>query len=237
MTALGILLHGMMIIFFPITFFGIGMAATYLLYVDFPSGLLRRLGLDNIADEEAKVDTASATMAAPCTVPQLSVIVFLWVMQFMLLFGDKTTAAGQFNALLCRCLGICRHPVYINGHFSVKEPILRFQVLSGNQTYWLPSFDEKGYPEVSNRYFCMVNVKLRVSASNRMREDVVVRYIKGHLARLQLKEGVVMVFGKDVYVPLAIDFSAPQRIENRAWKLVARAIIKGGNVDLLWVNP
>ena len=269
MAGLGILLHGMMTVFFPITFFGLGMVATYLLYVDFPPSLLARFRLKAAAQAGNGIEAQSASNAksaieaqsapnaksaieassafapeptthvapAPCTVPQIAAIALLWLMQLVLLFGEKTSPVGQATSWVCKSLGICRHPVYINGHFSVQEPILRFQVKSGNQTYWLPSFNEKGYPELSNRYFCMTTVKLRASANSHNKEDVVVRYIKGNLERLDVRDADVMVYGKDVYVPLAIDFTAPERIENRTWKPVARATFKDGRVNLVWITP
>lgn len=231
----GIGLHLGTAFFFPIPFFGVAVSCTYLLFVDWSAvgralvALRSRVAPDAAVAGESPPPIVPARIVPRDCVPALALL----ALQLSLVFGERLPPSAQrWSDRLCRYAGVSRHPIYIDPHFAIREPILRFEATHGGRAIRLPSFDAKGYPEMTGRYWCMVAFSLRAHGPNPAVDPALRTYLAGLLRMQGVPEADITISGKDVWVPFALDFAADDEVERRPFTPLGTARYREGVVTL-----
>jgi hypothetical protein len=127
-------------------------------------------------------------------------------------------APSRPRNVLCRVLGLHQRAIFIDWHFLLPGPLLRFTVADPQGETVIPSFDENGYPMLHDRYWKLFGFTLRAPGAD-VREPTL-RYVRGWLERSGRKAADVRVYCRDVRLrTLALDFEADDEQRRRPWIL------------------
>lgn len=219
--AIGFGLHLGIVIFFPIPWFGLGMCAIYLLFVDWAKILSFRIP----KTQPSNVRSLSRVLY---TVIGYLMMVLMCASQLILIFGKHFEVGSVphqiavFNRpYLARAMGLFRHPVYIDGHYLRTLPIIRFTTEIDGQEVEIPSYNEEGYPsypKLSGRTWVLVNFHMRKERTSLSRlQGWWEVYLLSWFKNEGLKPRPVKAQYKDVRTPLVLDFELNNQIAERPW--------------------
>ncbi|CAM2066601.1 HTTM domain-containing protein [Sulfidibacter corallicola] len=211
----GVGFHLGIAMFFPIPWFALSWVGALLLF--FPFHWFMDLEDDGEPQESLAYSKVVARLGyAGC--------VLLFLFQLSLIFTPN-----KVNRFIALHIGQARHNVYLDFHFTLTSPILRFYEVTEEERIPIASFDDKGYPQVSGRYWATTHFFLRFGFLNDPPKYTmwhIARYCKGSL----LKRGrpvagsVIEIEYKDVTTPLALDFDRDDQIEKHPWHAAGRIV-------------
>jgi hypothetical protein len=136
------------------------------------------------------------------------------------------SAAAPRN-LLCRALGIHERAIFKDWHFRLPGPLLRFALVEPRGETPIPSFDERGYPQIHDRYWKLFGFTLRADGMDSREPSA--RYVRGWLERTGRKAGEVRVYCRDAKLrTLDLDFEADDEQQRRPWKLCGEISLHAG---------
>ncbi len=209
--ALGLALHVGSAVFFPLPLFGLAFATLLLLYL--PVNGRARVG--SVPRRHSRLATyGSALLISGLVASQV------WL---------AAQPIGLTNPLSA-ILGTTRHPLFLDWHFRLSGPILRFTTRVGGREISIPSFSEDGYPEVSGRYWKLLGFFAR---GTREGPGAQLRYLRGWFASHDLEPGVVDVYCKNVTLSeLALDFELDDREAATPWRLAGTIDVRDGAARL-----
>jgi hypothetical protein len=137
----------------------------------------------------------------------------------LMLIGQLTinAAPGGPRNLLCRALGLYQRAIFIDWHFRLPGPLIRFTaVLPGGQERPIPSFDERGYPTTHDRYWKLFGFILRAPGGSA--EEAALRYVRGWREQSGVPAVAARAFCRDGSLrTLALDFGAVEEHVRRPW--------------------
>jgi hypothetical protein len=224
-------LHVGIALFLPIPLFGLGFAALYLALVDW-APLVKKLGW--AADVRA-VDSPAAL--APRLIDRLpfALPAFLAGGELIAIVPARIVPATAYVAPYLGNIGLVKYGVYLDFHFTINKPILRFAVQSDGRTVDVPTFDDRGFPLVTGRYWCLIAIgDLRWHVGEASGDAAIHRYLRGALSRQGLTEAEFSVHGRDISIPLRMDPSVPDDVANRPWALLATGRYSNGRTEISW---
>jgi hypothetical protein len=221
----GAMLHLSIAVFLPIPFFGLGFAALYLFLVDWrPVG--RRLGW---SDVDASGPTDRRFERAGYALPA-----FLIVGELFATIPPRLLPASSARSFVS-LFGLNNYGVYLDFHFIAPRPIVRIIAVSDGRRIAVPSFDERGFPEVTGRYWCNVAIgDLRWHPGGPGEDEIIKRYVAGWLERGHVSHADFEVYGRDVSIPLRMSSGLDADIEHRPWKLLGTGAAENGRVSVSW---
>jgi len=127
-------------------------------------------------------------------------------------------APAQPRNLLCRVLGLYQRAIFVDWHFLLPGPLLRFKVVELEGETVIPTFDEQGYPMLHDRYWKLFGFTLRQPGMDSHGPSF--RYVRGWLERSGRKTAEVRVYCRDASLrSLALDFEADDEQRRRLWAL------------------
>lgn len=226
----GIGLHIGIALFFPIPFFGIGVCALYLFYVDWGSWL--------------RAEPLPPQPPSPRLRKAWFAIAALFIMgQSVRIVCRSYPESARLKAFEDRLhpylnlMGIYPHPLYLDWHFSMTAPLLRFETEVDGRWVEIPCFDREGYTQRTGRYWAVVNFLLREqyeleSPDYRFSK----RYLEGWFYHQGLEPRDVRVFYKDARIDLALDFEQNNRIIEAPWKPAGWFRYEGGAFRQDWTE-
>jgi hypothetical protein len=144
-------------------------------------------------------------------------------------------AAGQLSLnlfpgprnLLCRALGLHQRAIFIDWHFRLPGSLLRFALVEPQGETPIPSFDERGYPQLHDRYWKLFGFTLRTDGTDSREPSA--RYVRGWMERTGRKMGEVRVYCRDAGLrTLDLDFAADDEQRRRPWILCGTISLRAG---------
>ena len=214
---LAIVLHLGIVIFFPIPLFGLGMCALLLAFVDWDELLpwLPRSTADVAAPHGAWYARAVALvmlvsqlgLISETAIPSDSAAAVRWV---------------QNNRQLSQWMGLTRHAVYVDRHFAIRTPLLRWQTEVNGTLVEIPTFDVQGYPRypwVSGRIWVFHYWGMRRDNVNfATLESRWATFLARWFRKQRLPAGEVSVLWKPVETPLVENYQLDDTIERTPWQ-------------------
>jgi hypothetical protein len=229
----GILLHLSIAVFLPIPAFGLAFASLYLFLVDWEP-VARRLGLEDGAipvDDEPRRPPGRRSAAVLYAVPAL-----LLACEMVATIPARIVPALVHTRLFFSFLGLGNFGLYGDFPFTIPKPIVRFVVKSGDRVVNVPSFDERGYPEITGRYWSLLTTgDLRLRVGDPAGEAVVNRYLRGALMREGVSDAEFSLYARDVSIPLEMNPNLAEDLEHRPWTLMATGVYRAGHAEISWV--
>jgi hypothetical protein len=235
---IGITLHFGIMLLFPIPFFGMGLIALYLLFIDFD--FLRKFNIPIPLRQRYKPQTRANTTC-------FALAILLAVMQMYIIFAFPHPA--QLRNFMNRTgwgnifaqLGIVRHPLYRDVHFKSQAPVLHFVTKINGERTVIPGFDEHGYPhypEVTGRQWALFGFGIRQDPF----KSPNAKRIEGYLLRWFRSQGIepqpVDIFYKALNLKFEIDLQADNRIREAPLALAGRFTVDNkGKVKFIWEAP
>ena len=203
----GMSLHVGIVTFLPIPLFGMTMVALYLMFLPIERLLPRRSSKDQIEDSATPDPVFMGKLVGGLGVTMFFCQVLLIIAPYL-----------PWNQFLAGVFGLSRHPVFVDWHFRLQSPILRFETTIDGQTVHLPSFDEKGYPDNKGRMwvyhnFIMRNDRRTIESLDQNLMD----YLKGWFYQQNMDPIPIRVFYKDVRLRMEMDFDQDEQIEKQPW--------------------
>ncbi len=228
----GAFLHLGIAIFLPIPLFGLGFTALYLCFVDWEP-IARRFGW---VQSTAPTDVAPvATLAGRYAMVPYALPLFLIVGEAAATIPTRIIPALASLQPTLSMFGLTNYGVYLDFHFTIPKPIVRVVAKAGDRTINLPSFDERGYSEVTGRYWAMVAIgELRWHSGDPEGDEAMNRYLTGTLTREGISEADFSVYGRDVSVPLRMTPNLEDDVAHRPWKLLATGTYHSGHTVISW---
>jgi hypothetical protein len=139
-------------------------------------------------------------LAAAMTVSQIGLVLHPW----------------EPRGALSRLVSTYPHPFFIDWHFRLRAPLLRYTVDVGGRAVEIPSFDQDGHPVVRDRYWKVLAFSLR---GDRRGRDMMTRYVRAWLLREGLTSARVTLWCRDVTLPrLELDFSLAELMASRQFR-------------------
>ncbi len=123
-----------------------------------------------------------------------------------LALSQALVLVGSPRGPVDRLAGLYPHPIFWDWHFRLDRPILRYVADLDGRSIEIPSFDERGAPTVTNRYWTLTGFALRSTSDW---EGRLSRYLRGHAAMLGAETLTVRIAWKAAPLPLDGD---PERI-------------------------
>jgi len=189
--ATGILMHVATGLLYPMPQFGLVMVAALLLL------LPRATGTGAPPPTRRRTALLAYGLAVAMTVSQIGLILHPW----------------EPRGRLSRLVSTYPHPFFIDWHFQLHAPILRYTVEVDGRQVAIPSFDEDGHPEVRDRYWKVLAFSLRGDWRG---QDMMTRYLRAWLLRQGLTRARVTVWCRDVSLPrLELDFGLADELARR----------------------
>lgn len=234
----GVSLHLGIAFFLPIPMFGLALSSLYLCFVDW-GPVLARLGRGGEKALDVSADpSARPSPPAPSRWAKLG-----YALPAFLLVGEAiATLPPRFLSILAASrpalgrIGLNNYGVYLDMHFTIPRPILRFEATSHGVPVSIPSFDRLGYPEVTGRYWCTVTIAgLRWNPGEPEGDEAMRRYVRGALMRQGVTDADISVYGRDVSIPLRLAPGLEEDIERRPWVPVASAKYANGELAIHWL--
>lgn len=112
-------------------------------------------------------------------------------------------------------LGIRQRPIYLDWHFALRGPVMRFELRRPAGSSWIPSFDEQGYPQVRDRYWKILGWVARSRPDGAQMID---RYLRAWFAMRGAPPTTVELWCRDpALASLRIDHELVTALEGRAW--------------------
>jgi hypothetical protein len=194
---LGMLIHAGIAFFYPLPWFGLGVAGLVAAFL--PVG------------SRGSVAEPRPATALRRAAPRLG-----YALCAVLALAQLVLAAGYHRSVVHDVTGVYRHPIFFDWHFVISKPIYAFRAVRDGREVAIPSFDAQGRPEVRNRYWTLLAFRVRGTRG----PQLVDRYLAGWFTKEGWAEGPVRIYAKDVALPsLELDFSANDRIAERPWRL------------------
>ena len=139
-------------------------------------------------------------------------------------------APGQPRNLPCRLLGLYQRQIFVDWHFLLPAPLMRFVAAGpGGEEVVVPSFDERGYPMVGDRYWKVLGFTMRTDP---LWASTVERYVRGWLERTGLKATGIRIYCRDPRLrTLGLDFQADDEERARPWVLCATMSFRSSRGD------
>lgn len=198
---LGILVHVGSALFMPLPQFGVLMVALLLLFVRWERLFPARL-------RGAPAEEPRNAPGWPARVGYALAV----LMAFSQLQLNLDLAAPR-NALSV-ILGTRAHPIFIDWHFTLSAPLLRFTTEVDGREVDVPSFDKDGHPTVRDRYWKVLGFSMRTGREPLYPD----RYLRGWFKSVGLRPQLVHVFCRDVRLPnLEVDFKVADELRARPW--------------------
>ena len=126
------------------------------------------------------------------------------------------------NQMVGKLMGLSRHGVYVDEHFAMETPILRWQTRIDGHVVEMPTYDERGYPRyptVSGRFWVLHLWVLRRDCLTV--EELQARwtaYLRGWFAHRGIEPRAVDLLWKPASSPGVMDFGLDDRIEQAGWR-------------------
>ena len=228
----GILLHLGIAVFFPLPWFGLGVAALVAMFVRWEAllGHIVRRGTPApdggrpVPVDRQPAHEQNGRVATPVTYA---------VVAAMALCQATVINDRRDRWIVHDVMGIYPHPIFIDLQFNLRRPVLRYEVEKDGRTIPIPSFDEQGYPTVDGRLWTELVAYLRFDPAWEAR---LYRYLDGWLEENSVEESPVKVYYKDVVLAAPVlDFPERERMERRQWALAGTiAITARGQMLTRW---
>ena len=225
----GVLLHLGIAFFLPIPNFGLGFATLYLFLVDW-GPIARKLGWTGAAEVVAP--------AAPRR-PALGYLLpaFLAVGEAVGTVPTRLVPALAAIKPTLASFGLMNYGLYLDFHFTNPKPIVRFVVTSGGRAVDVPSFDERGYPQTTNRYWALLAIGSLRDLPGTPDGDVEVnRYLTGVLTRAGVRDAEFSLYARDVRIPLEVNPHLAEDLARRPWTLMATGVYRTGHSEISWTG-
>ena len=207
--ACGVIMHVGSGIFIALPQFALLMASLVALFL--PWEVLRRR-----ASSAPVPDGAPPWRAAPVAVA---------LMAFMVVGQLSINLVPGPRNVLCRVLGLRQRAIFIDWHFLLPGPLLRFTVEEPAGTTVIPTFDERGYPLLHDRYWKLFGFTLRAQGMDF--RGPAFRYVHGWLERSGRKAAEVRVHCRDARLrSLALDFGADDDQRGRPWTYCGTLVLR-----------
>ncbi len=210
----GILLHVGIAVFFPLPWFGIGVAALVAMFVRWEALLGHVIRPSTPAPARARPVPADRSPAhiQKCRV---ATTVTYAVVATMALCQGTVMNDRRDRWIVHDVMGIYPHPIFVDLQFNLRRPVLRYETETDGETVAIPSFDHQGYPTVDGRLWTELVGYLRFDEDWEAR---LYRYLDGWLQKNELEPRPIRVYYKDVMLAAPIlDFAERKRIEQRDW--------------------
>ncbi len=235
MIVIGVGLHLGIAAFLPIPLFGIGFASLYPFLVDW-GPIARRLRLVDVTPNVTPITTGAPPPGrrwAPL-VP-FALPLGLAAGELLALVPARFLPAVVYIDPYLSLVGLNRYALYADFNFVIPKPIVRFEVRSGDRVIDVPTFDARGYPEVTGRYWCHVAIGgLRWPIGEPAGDVEVSRYLRGALTRAGVGDAEVSIYGRDVSIPLRMDPRLADDVASRPWALIGTGVYRGGHSEISW---
>jgi hypothetical protein len=197
LVAVGVLMHIGIGVFYPLPWFGLGVAGLVAAFL--PIG--------------PRGGPAPMPAALRPWTTAIACALCLW-----LAGAQLALAMGRPRGWMQEVAGIYRHPIFFDAHFRLAAPLLAFRAVRDGREMPIPSFDARGRPEVRNRYWTLVAVRMRAVQAD---PQLIDRYLAGWFTKEGWPEGRVRVYAKDVTLrSLDLDFEEDDRVQAAPWRLV-----------------
>jgi hypothetical protein len=192
--ATGILMHATTGLLYPLPQFALVMVATLLLFMPRADPAPTRA---TIRTTPAWTAPLAVALAAAMTVSQIDLVRRPW----------------EPRSRLSRLVSTYPHPIFIDWHFRLRAPILRYTTEIDGREVVIPSFDEDGRPAVRDRYWKVLAFSLR---GDRRGPDMMARYLRAWLLARGAQSATVTLWCRDVRLPrLELDFGLAEELASR----------------------
>jgi hypothetical protein len=223
---LGMSLHIGIILFLPIPLFGTGMLSLYFMFLPLHR-LLTKAGEKNPVYIKQPEDKVMKPLVAFLCVSMFLSQSLLIVMPYL-----------SWNKRAAEVFGLSRHTLFLDWHFTLKSPILRFETEVDGETIRLPSFDDKAYTQVKGRMWAFHNFYIRGDRTTvRWLDRNLLRFLEGWFAKHDLEPRTVRLYYKDAAVPMAFDFRSDEIVEARPWVLGGEIHFPEGSKPVMEWTP
>jgi hypothetical protein len=210
MATLGLIVHAGSGLFMALPQFGLLMASLIALFLPWDRLVHRQPAFAGAPAPRWQLAPAAYALVALMAVGQISL---------------NFAPAGERN-LLCRALGLYQRAIFNDWHFLLPGPLFRFALVEPEgKERAIPSFDERGYPQLHDRYWKLFGFTLRAADSD-FREPAY-RYVRGWLERQGRSTGEVRVYCRDARLrTLGLDFGAVEELQSRPWTLCGTITVR-----------
>ncbi|MCB0340185.1 MAG: hypothetical protein KDD53_11305, partial [Bdellovibrionales bacterium] len=202
--AIGVALHLGTCLIFPLPVFGAGLASLLCFFVKWERILPKAL-------LGSSITTATSTASSRVGILIRYLLLFSLILSQALLFN---TPSGKTN-LLSKIIGTTRHSLFLDWHFSLQRPLMRFTLGQQTLEQVVPSFDEMGYPMLRDRYWKMLGFFVRARADW---DSEIIRFLKGWAQMEDIELSKIDIYCRDVRIPsLSLDFEIDNELQKRNW--------------------
>ena len=229
--------------FFPIPLFGLGFCALYLLFIDWDWLFSKFRGEKVVTRFDFE------------WLPRPKVYQLLWIIPILSLVSQNIIIAARYTArthpfravvadwnrkYIARPMGLVSHGVYVDWHFRVKSPIMRFLTVIDGETVEIPSFSEDSYlhyPASTGRFFVY---HLFVMRSDKHSFRRLQGRWGGYLTRWFLMKGIeprdVEVRHHRIDPKIEMDFTKDDRIESEGFTASGTMVYRKGKFFGQWTE-
>lgn len=232
---IGLALHLGIVVFFPIPWFGLLLCALYMIYLPWEKLFAKGSRVVPRADNQREARIGAAISAVLIVSQLLYIVEFSGVDESRSWPGKVRRFLHKRNHDLSNFIGTVPHPVYVDAHFTLQKPLLRFELIGQDGTTLLvPTYTLKGYPEypeTTGRLWVVETFYFRGEGSdlNQVFESWS-RFIEKWAERetVNLEDYTISVSYKLALVDFLIDFDANNRIEDAPWNHAGTLTYKAG---------
>jgi hypothetical protein len=212
MAVLGVMVHAGSGVFIALPQFGLLMTSLVALFLPWDR-LVRR-------------QPAPLVAAAPAPRYWLAPVAYALVVLMAVGQVSLNIDPAAPRKLLCRALGLHQHAIFVDWHFLLPGPLQRFALVEPDgKERAIPSFDERGYPQLHDRYWKLFGFTLRALGSDS--RLTAYRYVHGWLERQGRSAGEVRVYCRDARLrTLDLDFGAAEEQQRRPWTLCGTITVR-----------